>query len=533
MDGAGKFVRGDAVAAVLITGVNILGGLYLGVVEHGMSPGEAVEVFTKLTIGDGLVSQVPAFLISLAAGLIVTRSSSETDLGRDVTGQLFRHPEVLGVAAAFLALMGFSGLPKLPMLSLAGALGAGAYVLWGRQRRDEETAEPAPTPTGSRGHAAGPTPASAPTARPAPGPAPAAPPAEPPSERVDDLLRVDPLEVEVGYRLIGLADPARGDLLERIRGVRQRVARELGLIVPQVRIRDEIGLGPNDYRFKIRGAVVGRGTAYAGRLLAVPPSGLVTRPDGRDAVDPISGRPAVWIHADGREVAELAGCRVLEAAAVIAGHFGEAVLEHADELVTHDQVRQLLDRARRAAPTLVEEVVPGRLRTGEVRRVLQHLVRERVSVRDLEVILESLAEHADASSDVDALVEHARRALGRRLLQPHLDAEGRLHAVVLSGGFDALLAAGPSDGPSVEDARAIVRAVGEALAPRIEAGAPLVVLCTPEARPVLKDLTRADLPRLAVLARDEVPRGVPVEVVGVAEETLPGPPSRTVKVVAT
>ncbi len=439
MDGAGKFVRGDAVAGVLITFVNILAGLYLGIVEHGMSLGGAVEVFSKLTIGDGLVSQVPAFLISLAAGLIVTRSSSETDLGRDVTHQLFRHPEVLAVAAGFLGLMAFSGLPRLPLLALAAALGTGAYVLRGRPD-PVEASEPEPSrvaPTTPRDASNRPSLATAAstTATPTPGTA----TSEPPSERVDDLLRVDPLELEVGYRLIALADPGRGDLLERIRAVRQRVARELGLIVPQVRIRDEIGLGPNEYRFKIRGAVVGRGTAYAGRLLAVPPAGLVTRPDGRDGIDPITGQPAVWIHADGREVAELAGCRVIDAAAVVANHFGEAVLGHAEELLTHDQVRQLLDRTRRTAPALVEEVVPGLLRAGEVRRVLQNLVRERVSIRDLEVILEALAEHAGRTHDLDELVGHARLTLGRRLVQPYLSADGRLKAATLAPSLETLV----------------------------------------------------------------------------------------------
>ncbi len=333
MDGAGKFVRGDAVAGVLITFVNILGGLYLGVVQHGMSLGEAVEVFTKLTIGDGLVSQVPAFLISLAAGLIVTRSSTESDLGREVTGQLFGRPEVLGVASGFLLLLSFSGLPAVPLLTLAAALAAGAVVLAMRK----EPGAVAESPGAER---------AAPPEWSEPSPSPTPPATEPPSDRMEDLLQVDPLELEIGYRLIALSDPSRGDLLERIRGVRHRVARELGLIVPQVRIRDEIHLGPHEYRLKIRGAVVGQGVAYAGRLLAVPPSALVEPPDGRDGIDPTTGQPAVWIHADGREVAELAGCRVLEAAAVVAGHFGEVVLAHADELLTHEQVRRLLDRAR-------------------------------------------------------------------------------------------------------------------------------------------------------------------------------------------
>ena len=503
MDGAGKFVRGDAVAGVLITVVNIVGGLYLGMFEYGMEPGEAVGVFTKLTIGDGLVSQVPAFLISLAAGLIVTRSSSESDLGKDVMGQLFLRPGVLGVASGFLALLAFTALPKAPMLTLAGALGAGAIVLGRREAEgaafEEGPAEESIVPA----------------------------PHEPPADRMEDLLQVDPLEMEIGYRLISLAEPTRGgDLLDRIRAVRQKVARELGLIVPQVRIRDEIALGPHDYMLKIRGTAVGRGTAYAGRLLAVPPSGMVARPDGRDGVDPVSGDPAVWIHSDGREVAELAGCRLLETSAVVAGHFGEVVLNHAEDLMTHDQVRRLLDRARASSPALVDEVVPGMLRAGEVQRVLQSLVRERVSVRDLETILEALAEHAGKTRDIEALTEHVRRALGRQIVGAYLGSDGRLRVATLSPMLESRLAeAGeqadtrPADAFGPDAARSVLRAVAVAVDALVDAGFPPVLLCSAEARPVLKDLTRADLPRLAVLSQREIPRDIPVESVGtVAEE---------------
>jgi flagellar biosynthesis protein FlhA len=501
MDGAGKFVRGDAVAGVLITVVNIVGGLYLGIVQYGMEPAEAVGVFTMLTIGDGLVSQVPAFLISLAAGLIVTRSSSESDLGKDVVGQLFLRPGVLGVASAFLALLAFTALPKAPMLTIAGALGCGAYVLGRRESQGVATVAEEPS-------------------------AEAAPPPEPPSDRVEDLLQVDPLELEIGYRLIGLADSTRGgDLLDRIRAVRQRVARDLGLIVPQVRIRDEIGLGPHDYCLKIRGTAVGRGTAYAGRLLAIPPAGMVTRPDGRDGVDPVSGSPAVWIHADGREVAELAGCRLMEASAVVSGHFGEVVLNHAEDLMTHEQVRRLLERARASSPALVDEVVPGMLRAGEVQRVLQGLVRERVSVRDLESILEALAEHAGKTRDTDALTEHVRRALGRQIVAPYLGTDGRLRVATLSPMLEMQLAAAggqadarPSEAFGPDTTRSVLRAVAIAVEAMLESGYPPVLLCSAEARPVLKDLTRADLPRLAVLSRREIPRDIPIESVGMVVE---------------
>ena len=429
MDGAGKFVRGDAIAGVVILLVNISGGLFLGVVNHHMSLGEAVNVFTKLTIGDGLVSQVPAFLISLAAGLIVTRSSSSTDLGRDVIGQLFWNPGVLGTAAVFLGLLSFTPLPKVPLLALAGGLGTGAVVLGSRRGEESDEAAGSGESKPARGRQADAASGSGASrqshrssstgstesrerwqcfhAGPSGRPLPQSSRADAAPERMEDLLHVDPLELEIGFRLIGLADTTRGgNLLDRLRTVRQQVARELGLIVPQVRIHDELGLAPNEYRVKIRGTIVGQGTAYSGRLLAIPPAGLVTRPDGRDGIDPVTGMPAVWIHADGREIAELAGCQILDAAAVVAGHFGEIVRNHADEMLTREQIERLLDRVRTTAPTLAAEVVPGLLRPGELQRVLQNLLRERVSIRDLETILETLAVHAGKNRDADVLTEH-------------------------------------------------------------------------------------------------------------------------------
>jgi flagellar biosynthesis protein FlhA len=271
--------------------------------------------------------------------------------------------------------------------------------------------------------------------------------------------------------------------------------------------------------------VVGQGIAYAGRLLAVPPAGLVTRPDGRDGVDPVTGQPAVWIHADGREVAELAGCRILEASAVVAGHFGEIVLGHADELMTREQVGQLLERARVTSPTLVDEVVPGLLRAGELQRIVQNLLRERVSIRDVETILETLAVHAGRIKDGDVLTELVRVGLARRITEQYRGPDGRLHVVALSRVVDARLAAAggqsetrPDAALGIDAARSVVRAVAMAVGPLIEAGYPPVVLTSAEARPVLKDLTRADLPRLVVLSQREIPRDTPVESFGVVVE---------------
>ena len=551
MDGAGKFVRGDAIAGVIILFVNITGGLFLGMFKYQLSASEAIDVFTKLTIGDGLVSQVPAFLISLAAGLIVTRSSSSTDLGRDVVSQLFLNRQVLRTAAVFLALLSFTPLPKIPLLVLAGGLAAGAVYLGRQADQDgeaEETSGAAAaraststsasrTPAGSREASSGAASARI-ASRAEEGVthrsgnlslATASAAAAPPAEGMDDLLHVDPLEMEIGFRLIGLADPTRGgDLLERLRTVRQRVARELGLIVPQVRIHDEIGLAPNEYRVKIRGTIVGQGTAYSGRLLAIPPAGMVSRPDGRDGIDPITGMPAVWIHADGREVAELAGCQILDASSVVAGHFGEIVRNHADELLTREQIERLLDRVRTAAPTLAAEVVPGLLRPGELQRVLQNLVRERVSIRDLETILETLAGHAGKTRDIDVLTEHVRQSLARQITESYRGSDGRLRVVTLSRMLDArVTAAGsqadtrPAEALGDETARSIVRAVAVAVGTLVEAGFPPLLLTSPQARAVLKDLTRADLPRLVVLSQREIPRDTPIEILGSVVEEEP------------
>ncbi|WP_152049349.1 flagellar biosynthesis protein FlhA [Tautonia marina] len=534
MDGAGKFVRGDAVAALVITVINILGGLVIGVARSGMAPLDAVDVFTKLTIGDGLVAQIPAFLTALAAGLIVTRSSGETDLGQDVVGQLLGRPEVLTISAGSLALLAFTELPMVPLLTIAAALGGGAFVVSrSRIEDDHPTEDAAPSPSPSRSsfsesRPAEPLPRSEPM--PARGSEGAATVVEGQGERMEDLLHVDPLELEIGFRLIALADPTRGgDLLDRIRHVRHRVARELGLIVPQVRIRDEMGLTPNDYRIKIRGVVVGQGSAFVGRLLAVPPAGL-TGPQvhGRDGIDPATGRPAVWIHSDGRDAAERSGCRIIEPSASIAEHFGEIVTRHADELMTHEQVGRLLDRARETSPALVIEVVPGMLRAGEVQRVLQNLLRERVSVRDLETILEALAEHAGRTRDIDELTECVRRALGRRITQQYLGLDGRLRVVTVDSALDARLshAARENDRPAEalgdDAARGVVRAVADGVAAAVAGGVPPVILCSAESRPVLKDLTRADLPRLVVLSRREVPRDTPIEIIGTVVEQSDG-----------
>ncbi|MFM7590439.1 MAG: flagellar biosynthesis protein FlhA, partial [Isosphaeraceae bacterium] len=531
MDGAGKYVRGDAVAGVLITLINVLGGMMIGVIQHGMSPAQAVDVFTKLTIGDGLVSQIPAFLISLAAGLIVTRSSSESDIGKEMTGQLFGQARTLIVSAALLGLLAFFGLPKLPLLTVAGLLTAGAWILYQSEGESAEanttTAEkslPKPPARESLATAQVKTRKDIATSVPAPAEHPqaasasAAQPQRPAVSTVNDWLRVDAMELSIGYRLIALADASRGgDLLERLQRVRQRVARELGMIAPQVAIRDDITLGAQEYRISIRGVTIATGATYPGRLLAILPPGMDEKPEGREAFDPATGQAAVWIVAEGRQSAELAGCRIKDASAVLMEHLAEIIIGHADELLSRDQVIQLLDRVRASSSTLVEEVVPNLLRVGEIQKVLQNLLRERVSILDMETILESLALAAVVTRDPEELTEHVRRSLNRRLVQPYLSSDGHLRVVMLDKSVEMRLSAAVDQSTRPETAlglgwsRELVAAIGVAAARLESQGRPPVLVVNGLVRRLVRDLTHTDLPTLVVLAQQEIPRDTSVD----------------------
>lgn len=530
MDGAGKYVRGDAVAGVLITVINVMGGMMIGVVQHGMSPAQAVDVFTKLTIGDGLVSQIPAFLISLAAGLIVTRSSSESDIGQEMTGQLFGQARTLIVSAALLGLLAFLGLPKLPLLTVAGLLTAGAWLL---SQSEAETASEEPTTKHTeKSLPAKPLRDALASTQPLPrkemappasvdrpqSPAAAPQPTRPAASSVNEWLRVDAMELSIGYRLIALADASRGgDLLERLQRVRQRVARELGMIAPQVAIRDDIALGPQEYRISIRGVTIATGATYPGRLLAILPPGMDEKPEGPEAYDPATGQAAVWIVAEGRQAAELAGCRIKDASAVLMEHLAEIIIGHADELLSRDQVMQLLDRVRATSSTLVEEVVPNLLRVGEIQKVLQNLLRERVSILDMETILESLALAAVVTRDPEELTEHVRRSLNRRLVQPYLSPDGHLRIVMLDKSVEMRLSAAVDQSTRPETAlglgwsRELVAAIGAAAARLENQGRPPVLVVNGLVRRLVRDLTHTDLPSLIVLAQQEIPRDTSVD----------------------
>ena len=500
MDGAGKFVRGDAVAGIVITCINIAGGLYVGVVEEGMPVGGAATVFTTLTIGDGLVSQVPAFLISLAAGLIVTRSSNSTNLPTEIVGQLFRFREAMWLTAAFLVALSFTGLPTVPLLSLAVGCGFVGWTLKNSQDGSDAKAPGADAPGSPT------TTSDAPAAEKTP----------------EQMLDVDPMALELGVNLLSLVDPhAGGDLLDRIALVRRNVAAELGLIIPTIQFRDDPTADPNLYKVKIRGVAVASGTCHANGLLAIDTGSVSGTPPGLATTDPAFGRPAFWVDPTARERAELMGYRVVEPAAVLATHLTEVVREHAAELLTRTQVHGLLDHLRERCPKLVEEVVPELLRAGQVQAVLANLLRERVPVRDLEAILEALADRAARTKDPDLLTEFARAALARTLCETHRDETGTLHVVSLDPAAEELIAA-KSEFREGGFVFALPPAVREALARGLRAeleklttaGRPPVVLVAPSVRPGLRQIAREKLPKAAVMSLTEVTRDTTVEVHG-------------------
>ncbi|MCO6459256.1 MAG: FHIPEP family type III secretion protein [Pirellulaceae bacterium] len=511
MDGASKFIRGDAVAGLVITLVNLVGGLVIGVLQGGMSLDKAAEVYSLLTIGDGLVSQVPALLISLAAGLLVTRSSQPTDLPRQFLQQLGSRPEALAVAAGFLGMLAFTSLPKLPLLAIGTGCGGLALVLSQQQRRQARQEE-------LRKQAAR---------------------VKPPREqRVEDYLAVDPLELEIGVGLVRLADPARGgDVLARITSVRQAVAGELGIVLPKVRIRDNMRLDSHAYRIKIGGSVVGEGVVRPGRLLAEGTERVTKHVDGERARGAGIEQPAYWIAPDKRATAERAGYVVQEPTAVLAAHLHRLVRRHADELLSRDAVKQLVEDVRRTSPAAVEELIPDLLKLTEVQQVLRLLLREDVPLRPLGAILEALGEQALQTKDPLSLAEYARQRLGRTLSSRYRDGEQRLRVITLDPELEHQIAAAIVPGPGSLSVclpplvrericRDIAATLAAAAAGSQTTGSQTtgsqapVMLVSPHVRPAVKQLTVANLPALVVLSYSEVTRDTRVETVGTVGEQV-------------
>ncbi|MEZ4569661.1 MAG: flagellar biosynthesis protein FlhA [Thermomicrobiales bacterium] len=406
MDGASKFVRGDAIAGIIIIMINIIGGIAIGMLQLGLSFGEALQTFARLTVGDGLVSQIPALLISTATGVIVTRSASENNLGASITTQLFSSYRALGIGG--IIVMGFGlapGLPPVPFILIGVLLLGMAGVLWRSQRQpaaEEDLTEAAAPPT----------------------------PAE---EDLSLLLQVDPMELEIGYSLIPLVDEnSASNLLRRISLIRRQIALDLGIIVPSIRIHDNLELSPNEYRIKIRDVEVGHGTLYPERLMAMDPGIVSERVEGIEGIEPAFGLPAVWISSNDREIAERRGYTIVDPGSVIATHLTEIIRAHAADLLTRQDVQTLLDAVRTDHPTVLDELIPNLLSVGEIQQVLRNLLIEGVSIRDLVTILETLGNAARKGRDLTQLTEEVRRALAASISRRLASSDGNLYVMTLS-----------------------------------------------------------------------------------------------------
>jgi len=497
MDGASKFVRGDAIAGIVITIINMLGGLIIGMAEYGMPIGEAASLFTRLTIGDGLVSQVPAFLISLAAGLLVTRSTRKSNLPQEFISQLFSRPQAMAITGAFLAVLVTTDLPRAPLMVLGAACLGMARMLNQSETRQKLADQ-----------------AEADEAKPA---------AE---ERIEDFLTIDPMEVEVGVGLIRLADPKRGgDLLERIQRVRQSVASEIGIIMPKVRIRDNLRLEPNEYRIKIADIPVAHDRIEPGHYLAID-SGMTTGTiDGVATKDPAFGTDARWIVPPLRDQAELMGYTVVEPGAVLATHLTEICRRHADELLTRDATKHLVDELRQSQPAVVEELIPSTMSLAEVQSVLHMLLREQVPIRQLALILETLGDYAPRSKDPVLLTEYVRHRLARQICTRYRDSEGQLHVVALDPAMEDRIRAGfehNERGLFVRMSPQAIQATCEAIAQELPklttAQHTPIVLVSPQIRAALKQITENHLSNLVVLSFNEITRDTQIVTVGLASD---------------
>lgn len=497
MDGASKFVRGDAIAGIIITFINIIGGILIGVLQRGMTVPESLSRYTVLTIGDGLVSQIPAMVIAIGTGILVSRAAGESKLGERISRQLLNIPRGLLVISFFLLLVAlFTPLPNLPFMLIAAILATIGFVML-RQEGVAEEAEAALESGGAK--------------LPAAQTGMIATKKEP--EDMIKLLKIDPIELEIGYRLIPLVDAEQGgDLLERITKIRRQMALQLGMVLPPIRVRDNIQLKPRDYSIKLRGVEIARGEIHVGHYLAMNPGVATENLDGIQTVEPVFQLPAVWIAESHKERAEMLGYTVFDPSTVVATHLTEVVKRHAADILTRQDVQRLLDNVREEAPAVVEELIPGLLSIGEVQGVLQNLLKERVSVRDMIPILEALADNARSTKEPDLLTEFARQALARSICQAFRTPQGMLPAMTLSADLEQLLVESVTrsdQGLSLSLEPQLATQVVNSISRKMEEVAGKgyhqpVLICSSKIRLVLRRLTERSLPMLTILSYNEV-----------------------------
>lgn len=495
MDGASKFVRGDAIAAIVIVVINIVGGFLIGLLQRGLDLQQALETYTVLTVGDGLVTQIPALLVSTSAGIIVTRSAADSTFGIDLAKQLFRYPKALAVAGGLLLFLAVCGLPVVPILIVSGALIGLAYMLKRsiadakieeeeklRARESEEAKKP---------------------------------------EHVFSLVQVDPLEVELGYNLLPLVDAKQeGDLLDRIVMIRRQIAQDFGFIVPPIRLRDNMQLPPNDYVIKVKGVTVGKGNLILNHCLVLGPD-IQEKMDGIKTKDPTFGLPALWIPVNRKEEAELSGYTVVDTISVLATHLTEIIKKFAYDILSRQDVQNLLDHVKKTNPAVVGELYPELLNLGEIQKVLGNLLREGVSIRDLVTILEALSDAARATKIPELLTEYVRQALGRQITTPYLADEHTLFVLTLDPELEQVIKDGiqqTEQGSFLALEPHLTQKLLNKLVDRtgkvINTGRQPVVLCSPVVRFHLKRLTEKLIPNLVVLSFNEILPEIKVESLG-------------------
>jgi flagellar biosynthesis protein FlhA len=490
MDGASKFVRGDAVAGLLILVINIIGGLIVGMAQHGLSFSDAGTTYTLLAIGDGLVAQIPALVVSTAAGVIVSRVSTDEDVGGQLTGQLFANPQVLFLTAGVIGLMGLiPGMPNVAFLIIAGGL------IWMGMRvsakaiakAEVKAAEPPPPP----------------------------PPTESQEASWDDVSLVDPLGLEVGYRLISLVDKSQnGELLGRIKSIRKKFAQDVGFLVPVVHIRDNLEIKPNAYVVKLKGVQIGHGEATPGQWMAINPGQVSSTLPGTATTDPAFGLPAIWIDAGLREQAQIYGYTVVDASTVIATHLNHLIHTHAGELLGRQEVQQLLDRIGKESPMLIQDLVPKTLSLTTLQKVLANLLEEGVSIRDMRTILDVLVEHAPTQTDTTELTSLIRVALGRSIVQQIFPDNEVMQIIGLDASLDRMLLQALSNSTGLEPGLAenLLRETQAAIERQSQLGLPPVLVVQSSLRILLSRFLRRSLPQLKVLSHSEIPDSRSIKV---------------------
>ncbi|WP_261653426.1 flagellar biosynthesis protein FlhA [Erwinia mallotivora] len=482
MDGASKFVRGDAVAGIMIMVINVIGGLLVGVVQHGMDVGHAAESYTLLTIGDGLVAQIPALVISTAAGVIVTRVSTEQDVGEQMVTQLFKNPRVMMLSAGVLGMLGLvPGMPNFVFLLFTSALLGLAWYLRGKEN------QPKPEPQSGMVKTVE-TPANV-------------------EASWTDVHLEDSLGMEVGYRLIPMVDHMQdGELLGRIRSIRKKFAQEMGFLPPVVHIRDNMELPPARYRILMKGVEIGSGDSYPGRWMAINPGTAAGTLPGEATVDPAFGLAAIWINSALKEQAQIQGFTVVEASTVVATHLNHLIGQHASELFGRQEAQQLLDRVSQEMPKLTEDLIPGVITLTTLHKVLQNLLAERVSIRDMRTIIETLAEHAPVQNDPHELTSVVRVALGRAITQQWFPGNGEAQVIGLDTTLERLLLQALQGGGGLEPGLAdrLLAQAQSALAHQEALGAPPVLLVNHPLRALLARFLRRNLPQLMVISNLEL-----------------------------